>query len=206
MQFTAEEGAGGENNPRRPEGQPHLGDCTSHPPIFYQQVINWLLEYRQIGLGLQYFANGVLVQYPVCLGPGGPHRRPFTLVQHPKLDAGPVCGPRHGAAQSIHFLYQVAFTDATNGGITGHLAQGIDTVSQQQGTAAHTRRSQAGLGAGMATTDNDDIKLLLVLHYLGPRVLHLLVARGAIIRGLRPLFKICSTVNNAPGTTGSLCA
>jgi hypothetical protein len=41
-------------------------------------------------------------------------------------------------------------------------------VGQQQGTAAHARRSKAGFGAGMATTDHDHVILLLVFHRQSP--------------------------------------
>jgi hypothetical protein len=62
----------------------------------------------------------------------------------------------------------MTFADSADSRITGHLPKGIDTVGQQKRATAHTRGGQAGLGAGMAATDYDHIKVLLVLHCLWP--------------------------------------
>jgi len=49
-------------------------------------------------------------------------------------------------------------------GVAAHLAQGLDVVRQQQRLAAHARRRQRRLGAGMATADDDHVKVLWVKH------------------------------------------
>ena len=54
--------------------------------------------------------------------------------------------------------------NASDGRIAGHLPQGINTVSEQQCTAAHTSSRQTGLGAGMAAANDYHIKVLWVFH------------------------------------------
>ncbi len=91
---------------------------------------------------------------------------------------------------------KVTLTDTAYGGITGHLAKGIDTVGQQQGATAHPRGRQARFGTGMATAYHDYIIMLLVLHGHGldchTNGSCLLRKGGEIIRSGRRLFKICS--------------
>jgi len=68
--------------------------------------------------------------------------------------------PTHG----IDLFYQVAFTDATDGGVTAHLTQGLDVMCQQQGFYTHARRSQRGFCARMTTANNDDIERIRIKH------------------------------------------
>jgi hypothetical protein len=44
--------------------------------------------------------------------------------------------------------------------VAAHLPQGLDVVRQQQRGAAHARRGQRRLGAGMAAADDDDVEFL----------------------------------------------
>ncbi len=112
----------------------------------------------------QHVPDGRLIQDPIRLRPGGTHRRPLAAVQHPELDAGAVGGPRHGATERVDFLDQVALADPADGRITGHLAQRLNVVGQQQGLAAHARGRQRGLGTGVATTNDNDIETGRKLH------------------------------------------
>ena len=75
----------------------------------------------------------------------------------------------------------MAFPDAADSRIAGHLTQRIDTVSQQQRSTAHTGGRQARFRTSVTTTDDNDIELLWVLHYCDRS---LLVQGAAIIRDL----------------------
>lgn len=46
---------------------------------------------------------------------------------------------------------------AADGGITGHLPQGVKAVGKQQGLAAHARGGKGSLGAGVTATYNNNI-------------------------------------------------
>jgi hypothetical protein len=55
-------------------------------------------------------------------------------------------------------------SDTADGRIAAHRAQGFEIVGQQQCAATHTRSGQRGFGSGMATADDDDIKVSGVGH------------------------------------------
>ena len=40
-------------------------------------------------------------------------------------------GLRHGAAQRVNLLHQMALADAADGRVAAHLAEGLDIVSEQ---------------------------------------------------------------------------
>jgi hypothetical protein len=47
------------------------------------------------------------------------------------LDSGLIRRSRHNATERIDFPDQMAFANATNGRVTGHLTQRIDGLGQQ---------------------------------------------------------------------------
>ena len=122
----------------------------------------------QVGLVLEHVADGGLVQGAVRLGAGGAHGRALAGVEHPELDARVIRGQTHGAAQRVDLLDQVALADTADGGVAGHLAEGLDVVRQQQGITPHARRGEGRLGARMAAADHDDVEVLGVFH-AGPQ-------------------------------------
>ena len=54
----------------------------------------------------------------------------------------------------------MALADPADGRVAAHLPQRFDVVGEQQRGAAHARRSQRSLGAGMAAADDDDVEFL----------------------------------------------
>ncbi|MCY1349285.1 hypothetical protein D9M69_354670 [compost metagenome] len=161
---SAEEGAGGEHHGFREETQTHLGHYALDLVVLDNQVIAGLLEYPQVRLVLEDFANGGLIENSVRLGAGGAYGRAFAAVQHTELDAAEVGGGRHGAAQGVDLLDQVALADAADGRVAAHLPEGFHVVGQQQGLHAHACCSERGFGAGMAAADHDHVKTGRVIH------------------------------------------
>ena len=58
----------------------------------------------------------------------------------------------------------MTFADTADGGIARHLADSLDALGQQQRTRSHARGSQCSFGAGMTTTDDDDVEIFRKLH------------------------------------------
>src|SRR5690554_2634751 len=108
--------------------------------------------------------NRCLVQNPICLSAGSPHRRTFAAIEHAELYTCKISCPSHGAAKGIDFLYQMAFAYASDGRIAGHLAQRFNVVGQQQGLRAHACRRKRGFGTGMATTNDNNIETGWKIH------------------------------------------
>ena len=65
---------------------------------------------------------------------------------------------RHGAAERVDLLDQVALADAADGRVAAHLAERLDALREQQRARTHARSGQRGLGAGVAAADHDDVK------------------------------------------------
>ena len=112
----------------------------------------------QAGLRLEQTAHRLAIEPPVRLRPRAAHGRALGAVQHLHMDGRGVGGAGHDAVQRIHLPHQVAFADAPDGRVAGHLAQGLDLVGQQQGARAAARRGGGGLAARMPAAHDDDIE------------------------------------------------
>ena len=147
-----------------PEGEADLGHDARHAVALDEQVIDGLLEQREVGLVLEPVPDGALVQDAVGLGARGPHRRTLARIQDAELDPRVVRGERHRPAERVDFLDQVALADPADRRVAGHLAQRFDAVSQQQRARTDPRRGERGLGAGVATADHNDVETLGKVH------------------------------------------
>jgi hypothetical protein len=144
---------------RRKKAQAHLREHAHDAVAVQQQVVDRLLEQRQVRLVLDRLADRGAVQRAVGLAARRAHRRALAGVQRAPLDAGAVGRPRHDAAQRIDLAHQVALADAADRRVAAHLPHGLDLVRQQQRARAHARSRQRGLGAGMAAADDDHVEI-----------------------------------------------
>ncbi len=62
----------------------------------------------------------------------------------------------------------MAFTDATNSRVTGHLTDGFDVLSEQQCTHTHSCGGGGGFCTGVTAANDNDIKLFWVTHTFHP--------------------------------------
>ncbi len=159
-----EECPGGEHHGRRVEAQADGRDGARDPLALDDQVIDRGLEDAQVGLRLEATPDGGPIEDAVGLGARGPDRGPLAAIERAELDAGLVRGGRHGAAQRVDLLHQVAFADPADGRVAGHLAEGFDRVGEQQRARAGARGSQRRLGAGMAATHDEDVETIGEIH------------------------------------------
>ena len=109
----------------------------------FDQVDHRLLEDGQVGLIFEFFANRHAVKLAIGLRAGRAHRRTLAPIQNAELDAGAIRGQRHGAAERVDFLDQVALADTADRRIAGHLPQGFDVMRQQQRIARPCAQPQA---------------------------------------------------------------
>ena len=112
------------------------GDAGVGAVAIEGQVVDRLLEQREVGMVFEAGADRLLVEQPVGLRARRAHRRALAGIQYAELDAGLVGGERHRAAQRVDFLDEVALADPADRRIARHLPQGFDVVRQQQ-RAAH---------------------------------------------------------------------
>ncbi len=116
------------------------------------------------GMRIQKMAHHLMIDAAIALGPGGAHGRTLAPVQQPVLQCRAIRSPSHQAAQRIHLMDQVALADAADGGIAGHLRNGIEVLRDQPHARTPTGRGPGRLTAGMARTHDDDIHLVGVFH------------------------------------------
>ena len=67
----------------------------------------------------------LLVKPAVCLGPKRMDGGTLSPVQHPVLDAAGVSCPAHLSAQGVQLPDQVTLPCAANGGVAGHISNGV---------------------------------------------------------------------------------
>ena len=92
MHQTGKEGAGGQHHRAPAEHDAELGFHADDAVAIEQQVVDRLLEQREIGLVFQPLPDRRLVQHPVGLRAGGAYRRPLGGIQGAELDARLVGG------------------------------------------------------------------------------------------------------------------
>ena len=97
------------------------------------------------------------IKRAVGLGARTAHRRALAPVEQTKLNSGAIGDAAHQSVQRVYLAHQMAFADAADGGIAGHLAQGGEFVRQQKGFGAGAGGCRGSFAAGMAAADDDDI-------------------------------------------------
>ncbi|MNN16206.1 hypothetical protein D3C81_1293380 [compost metagenome] len=162
---STEEGPGGQYHGVGEKTQTHLRHYTTHLVLFDDQVIAGLLKYPQVGLVLKNLAHYRFVDSAVGLGASSAYGRAFAVVQNTELDTALVSSQRHGAAERVNFLDQVALADATDGRVATHMTEGFHVVGQQQGFYTHACRRKRSLGTGMAAADDDHFKTGREIHH-----------------------------------------
>jgi hypothetical protein len=84
--------------------QPDLRDHAGDALALEQQVVDRLLNDSQARLVFEVLADRALIENPIRLSTGGPHRRSLARVEYAELYACVVGSPRHNPAQRIYLL------------------------------------------------------------------------------------------------------
>ena len=164
MNLAGEEGAHRQHHRARHEAQAGPRHDTTNLLAIDDQVIHFLLEQLQVRLILERLPNRRAIQHAIRLRPRRPHRRAFRRIQNPELDAGAIRRLRHDTTERIDLANQMPLADAPDRRVARHLPQRLDVLRQQQGPRAAARSRECGLGTGMAATDHDHIKLVVLRH------------------------------------------
>jgi hypothetical protein len=95
----------------------------------------------------------------VALGAVGLDGGTFASVQDAELESGAIGVEGHLSAEGVEFEDHVRFGDAPDGGIAGHSGGGIDGEGDEGGTDAHAGGGEGCFAAGVAGTDDEDVKM-----------------------------------------------
>jgi hypothetical protein len=142
-----------------------FNDLIINALIINDQLGHFSLADVKIGLALQYLAHLHTILLLVALSAGRPDRWTTGSVEQAELDAYRVGDLSHNAAKGVHFADQVPFSDATHGGVTGHLGDQIGVQGKQRGLETHAGRRHGGFTAGMTGSDHDYIELFTELRH-----------------------------------------
>ena len=100
----------------------------------------------------------------VALGAGGPDGRAAGGVQKAELDSYGVGDFAHDSAEGVDFADQVAFGDASDGGVARHLRDEIDVEGVKGSLESHAGAGYGGFAAGVSGADDDDVEMFSELH------------------------------------------
>ena len=160
---AVEKGAGGHDHGPDAEDLVQRGADADHPAALDQDFIHHRLADSQVRLVFQHPLHAQPVEQPVGLGAGGTHRRALAGVEAAELDAGGIDVLGHFPAQGVDLLDQVALGQAADGRVAGHGADGVGVDDADERPAAHARRGQGRLAAGVAGADYGNVKISHVL-------------------------------------------
>ena len=108
--------------------------------------------------------NRLSIQYTVGLSARRAHRMSLAGIQNAKLYPGFIGRRRHRTTQRVDLLDQMAFADAADRRIAGHLAERFDVMRKQQRAPAHARAGERRFGAGVTATNHDYVKFFREMH------------------------------------------
>ena len=97
-----------------------------------------LLEIKML-LPLKRALHILLIAPPVGLRAEGVDSGALAKVQHPVLDARAVGGLCHFPAQRVKLPHQMALARAADGGVAGHVADGVQIDREHDRLQSHPR-------------------------------------------------------------------
>ena len=158
----AKEGAGGEDDGAAADfNSAEAADANGLRGLraaLDEQRLGGRLEEREVRLLLDPALHRGAVRGAVVLRPRRADRRALAGVEHAELDAGLVGDLGHLAAERVNFADELALRQAADGRIAGHLADLVGAEGDQERAAAHPRRRQRRLAAGVSGADDDDVE------------------------------------------------
>ena len=160
MEEAAHEGARGNDDRFGPvdhaKGGPHAGDGI----VFDEDLGGVALVEVEVGLVLDEPLHAELVGLLVALGAGSLDAGALAGVQHAELDAGGVRVPAHDPAEGVDLPHDMAFGQTADGGVAGHLGDGVEILGEDGRLAAHACRRHRGLHPGVTGSADDDVVVL----------------------------------------------
>ena len=104
--------------------------------------------------------HGCAVELSVGLRTRSTNGRTLRPVQQSKLDACLVCDPAHQAVQRIDLPDEVSLAKTPDCRVTGHLANRIGTVRQEDCPGPGARCGGRCFGSRMSASDHDHIEVV----------------------------------------------
>src|ERR1039457_5518281 len=111
----------------------------------------------KVGLRFQNLAHTDAVHLLIHLRARRPDGRAAAGVEQPELDADRVAESAHDAAKGVDLAHQVAFGDASDGGVARHLRHQVEVHGDHGGAETHAGRGARRFAPGVAGADDHDV-------------------------------------------------
>lgn len=121
-------------------------------------VRNRALDEREVRVRAELFLHILLIQCPVYLCSRAPDRGPFAAIENSELDTSFISYAAAETVEGIDLSEHGALADTAEGRVAGTGTNGVQFLGYEGGLCASSGSSCTGFGAGMASTDNDDIE------------------------------------------------
>ena len=154
---AAQKGAGGQDHCGRREAAAIAEPDAGRGASVDEEIVGLTLDHRQIRTSADRPLHRCRVEPPIGLRPRTANRRTLAPVEDAKLDAALVGDPAHQSIEGIDLADEMALAQAADGGITGHGADGVESVRDECGPCAHARGRSGSLAAGVPAAYHDDI-------------------------------------------------
>jgi hypothetical protein len=88
------------------------------------------------------------------------------------LERRKICRPGHNATESVDLAHHSTFRHPADRRIAGHLADGLERARNEANRGSEACRRDGCLGAGMARTDDNNVKSLfeITVDHHGPKL------------------------------------
>src|SRR5437870_2460017 len=96
------------------------------------QTGNHSLRELDAGESLEQRPYGATVQRAIALGSRRPHGGTLGAIEHPELDRRAIGRSPHDAAEGIDLAHHGTLRDPADGGIAGHLTDGVEVGRQEE--------------------------------------------------------------------------
>ena len=139
-------------------------DHTRNAMVFINdQILNTAFKDGEVFLLSQDILHRLTIQLAVGLRTRSAHSRALGTIEHTELNASPVNRTAHHPVQRIDFADHMPLAQTTDGRVTGHFPDAIGTVRNQCGVGPHAGSRSRGFATGMAATNHNHIKTVMLL-------------------------------------------
>ena len=147
----------------RPQLSAHAGDGAVRSQNFHDLRLFQL----QIFLQFQNVLHILPVFYPIGLSAEGMDGGAFAPVEHPVLDAGMVSRRAHLAPQRVQLPHKVPLSGAADGGVAGHISNGVQIDGKENGVIAQPGGGKGGFDSRVSRPDHGNVTAARVIAHNG---------------------------------------
>jgi hypothetical protein len=126
--------------------------------VFKDQVGDFSLDQREIWCLLKLSAHLCAVDGSITLGARGLNGWAAAAIEQAEVDADLIRDHAHEPAKRVNLAHQMAFSNAADGRVAGHLGDQVNVERDKRGFASHPGGSMSRFAPGVASANDDHIE------------------------------------------------